>query len=360
MLFDFDVERSEGSGLAQESNYEYLRRSNRPQAIEICHWMNEWFREFPPDAMRQMKSRLKARNGGTFNGARFELLVHRMLKRLGLIVEVERELSTTEKRVDFFVLPPSGSNGSAVYIEATVSGFGQGQLSSNWNEYDAVEKIRRYISYPHSDIWLEAEGTLRRTLGKSEIVCCFEQLLERYRPEEVQHLYSTSQRWKFPFCEVADGNWTLTGYLHPPRSSSGVGQVFGPARSSTCDGSKAIRDSVFRKASAWKNVNLEGIPLLVAVNCCQSEFFWSEHDNIDIQHALFANSGGDGCTGEFQESLNCLCGVIVFYHAVLGNERRSRVQMFGNENADLPEYLHFLFDPHELGALLGIERARGQ
>ena len=307
-----------------------------------------------------MKSRLMARNGGTFNGARFELLVHRMLKRLGLIVEIEKELRSTDKKVDFFVRSPSAPNGSEVYIEATVSGFGQGQLSSNWNEYDAVEKIRRYISGPHSDIWLEAEGTLRRTLGKDEVVFHFEQLLEQYAPEEVQQLYSTGQRWKFPFCKIADGNWALTGYLHPPRSSSGVGQIFGPARSSICDGSKAIRDSVFNKASEWKNVNLEGIPLFVTVNCCHSEFFWSEHDNIDIRRALFANSSGDGCTGEFHQSLHCLCGVIVFYHAVLGNERRSRVQMFGNDNPNVPEYLHFLFHPHELGPLLGIERGRRQ
>ena len=48
MLFDSNVERSEGSALASESKYDYLRRSNRPQAIEIYHWMNEWFRDLPP------------------------------------------------------------------------------------------------------------------------------------------------------------------------------------------------------------------------------------------------------------------------------------------------------------------------
>ena len=288
MLFDSDVERNEGSALAQESNYEYLRRSNRPEAIEMCHWMNEWFRELPPDALPQMIPRLRARNGDTFNGARFELLVHRILKRLGLIVEIERELSTTDKRVDFFVRSPSDQNGSAVYIEATVSGFGQGQLSSNRNEYDAVEKIRRNISGPHSDIWLEAEGTLRRTLRKNMVVRPFQELLERFCPIGVQQLYTTGQRWKLPHCKITDGGWTLTGYLHPPRLSSGVGQVLGPARSGMCDGSKVIRDSVFKKAIEWKNLNLEGIPLIVAVNGCHSEFFWSEHDRIDVQRALFA------------------------------------------------------------------------
>ena len=96
-------------------------------------------------------------------------------------------------------------------------------------------------------------------------------------------------------------------------------------------------------------------PLLVAVNGCDSKFFWSEHDEIGIRRALFKEPNGEECTGEFHESLRCLSGVIVFYHAVLGNERRSRVQLFGNETGEIPEYLHFLFAPQELGALLGIE-----
>ena len=73
------------------------------------------------------------------------------------------------------------------------------------------------------------------------------------------------------------------------------------------------------------------------------------------------NASGEGCTGEFHESLCGLSGVIVFHHAVLGNERHSRVQLFGNANGNgnVPEYLQFLFDPYELGQLLGIKMGGG-
>ena len=50
MLFDMDVERTSGSASDRESNYDYLSRSNRPSAIEICSWMNEWFCGLPPAA----------------------------------------------------------------------------------------------------------------------------------------------------------------------------------------------------------------------------------------------------------------------------------------------------------------------
>ncbi len=355
MLFDMDVERTDGSASARESNYDYLRRSNRPAAIEICHWMNEWFCELPSDAKPKIKSRLTATKCNTFNGARFELIVHRMLKKLGLSVEIEREIPGTDKKIDFFVCPLPGENERSVYLEATVAGFGKGQLSSNWNEHDAVEKLRQYFCSPHSDIWLKAEGTLHHTLGRKDIVRPFQELLERYGPEEVRQLHSTGRQWKKPHCEIKDERWVLTGYLDPLRSSSGVGQVFGPARSGTVDGSKAIRDELCKKASGCRNVDLQGIPLLVAVNGCDSEFFLSEHDEIDIRRALFKEPNGEECTGEFHESLRCLSGVIVFNHAVLRNERRSRVQLFGNETGEIPEYLHFLFAPQELGVLLGIE-----
>ena len=55
----------------------------------------------------------------------------------------------------------------------------------------------------------------------------------------------------------------LTAYLDPAHSSSGVGQVWGPARGGAVDGSTAIRDALRKKASKWRNVNLLGIPLLV-------------------------------------------------------------------------------------------------
>ena len=359
MLFDMDGKRTGGSVSSRESNYDYLSRSNRPEVIEICHWMNEWFCEVPPDAKAKIRSRLTATADDTFNGARFELIIHQMLKKLGLGVEIERAIPGTDRKIDFFVYPAAGEHERSVYLEATVSGFGQGLLSSNWNEFDAVRKLRAYFHGQgglHSNVWLEAEGELRRTLGCRDIVKPIQELLGRYGPEEVRKRHSTGRPWEKPCREIIRyEDWVLTACLEPPHSSSSVGQVFGPARGGAVDGSKAIRDALRKKASKWKNVDLRGIPLVVAVNGCHSEFSWSEHDDIDVRCALFKDPNGEERTGQFHESLRCLSGVIVFDHAVLGNERQSRVQLFGNETGDIPEYLRFLHGAQELGVLLDIE-----
>ena len=88
---------------ASETTYGYLRRSNRDAAIEISGWMNEWFSELPSDVKPKLERRLKASKDLTFNGARFELIVHRMLKRLGVAVDIERAIPNTNQKVDFFV-----------------------------------------------------------------------------------------------------------------------------------------------------------------------------------------------------------------------------------------------------------------
>ncbi len=357
MLFDMDVKRTGGNVSSRKSNYDYLNRSNRPEVIEISHWMNGWFCEFPPNAKPKIKSRLTAEKDDTFNGARFELIVHRILKQLDLSVEIEREIPRTDRKIDFFVYP-TGENERSVYLEATVSGFGRGLLSSNRNEFDAVSKLRAYFDGEnslHSNVWMEAQGELRRTLSCRDIVKPIRELLDQYGLEEVRKLHATGQPWKKPRCEIRDEDWVLTAYLDPPDSLSGVGQVFGPVRGGAVDGSKAIRDTLRRKARKWKDVDLGGIPILVAVNGCHSEFSWSEHDDIDIRRALFKDPNREECTGQFHEYLRCLAGVIVFHHAVLGNERQSRVQLFGNVTGEIPEYLRFLYGAHELGMLLGIE-----
>ena len=65
-----------------ESDFEFLQRSNRPDAIERCRWSNELFNEFPSDAKPSIESRIKGKNDEDFIGAYFELMTHRMLKRL--------------------------------------------------------------------------------------------------------------------------------------------------------------------------------------------------------------------------------------------------------------------------------------
>ena len=372
MLFKIDCERTEGPATPAESIFEFLQRSNHPDLIKTCRWINEWFDEFPSDAKPGIESRIKGKNDEDFIGAYFELLTHRMLRRLGLCVEVERRLPNTDEKIDFLAHAP-GQKDRSFFVEATVSGFGQGNLRENANERDAVEKIKQGIPNPHSDIWLEAGGTLHRPLKKERVVTPFRELLERHPAEEISRNWPTwkawvdvwgSQPWLVPYAEIKKKEseeerkkgqkweWVLRGYLGPPMASSGVGQIRDPGRGG---GSVLLRESLSKKAEKWRKAvergfDFEGRPFLIAVNGYHREFFWD-----DIRRALFANPNNELQSGAFCWSLRNVDGVIVFDQAAPRNEQTARVQLFRNGNARVPECLHFLLEESKLGRLLGIE-----
>ena len=375
MLFKIDCERTEGPATPAESNFEFLQRSNHLDLIKTCRWINEWFDEFPSNAKPGIEGRIKGKNDKDFIGAYFELLTHRMLRSLGLCIEVERSLPSTDERIDFLAHPPSQKDRS-FFVEATVSGFGQDDLRENANERNAVEKIRRGIPNPHSDIWLEADGTLHRPLKTECVVKPFRELLERHTAAEILGNWPTlqdwsrvrgSQPWLVPYAEIKrkesekerkkgqKWEWVLRGYLGPPMASTGMGQFHGPSHGGPCDGSSLLRNSLSEKAKKWRKAvrsgfDFEGRPLLIAVNGYHRVFFWD-----DICRALFANPNNEWQSGAFCWSLRNVDGVIVFDQAAPRNEQTARVQLFRNGNARLPECLHFLLEESRLGRFLGIE-----
>ena len=360
VLFRENIHRTGGPAKPGESSSSYLQRSNRPEVIRRCQWVNEWFEEIPLNKRRPFESKLKAQKGDTFIAQFFELTVHRMLCNLDLCVDIEPELQGTENRIDFVVHPP-GHEEQTFYVEATVSGFRKGDLQPSENEEDAVEKIRQRIRNPHSELWLETEGALNQKLSSRRVSEPFLELLDRCSPEEVRRIASTGQYWRLPFRKIevpstenGGVKWVMKGHLEP-RFSPETGRVLGPSRGGAVDASAPLRTSLKVKARKWKSFDFGEAPFIVAVNACSSDFVWNKNDTMDIRRALFADPGNEGHYGEFHHSLRCIDGVVLFDQAVLGNELNSRVRLFRNGNADLPEPLLFLLDEQRLGTVLGID-----
>ena len=356
MLFANDFKRTEGPIKPSESTFEFLQRLNRSSSIQRCQWINEWFAELPANAKPTFESRLKAYGPGVFESALFEMQLHSILRRLNFLVEIEGEFVGTRQKIDFLARSVDRENQS-VYVEATVCGFGQGNLSGNSNEDDVVEKIKRNIQFPHSDIWLEAEGPLLKTLGAKRVVEPFRKLLESYTPGKVWQIYSRwgrYQSWRFPSTEISEGAWILKGTLKPPLNRSSRGQIWGPSRGGAVDGSIPLSNALRKKAEEWKRLDFRGTPFLIAVNACHTEFFWSTGDTSDIRRALFKDLDAVKQSENFHASLSCVSGVMMFNHAVLGNEMSAKVQLFQNGNVNIPDRLHFLFAEQKLGDLLGI------
>lgn len=344
------VTQCEGPASTGESAFEFLQRGGREETIEIRQWIEEWFREYPCGRKEDVKRRLQSKNYKEFLGALFELQVHRILLRLDCSIEVEPDfLGIDDGTVDFCVI----NNGQKFYIEATVCGIGKGILQSNSNEQDAIQKIRATLTHPHSDIWLDAQGELHKTLGTERVVKPFRDLLDRYTADEIRKIYymcGQARAVRTLSTEIKEGDWVLKGWLEPTAPPHVKGQIHGPARGGAVDVSEPLAKALSKKTKDWKKKQLENEMFLIAVNICHSDFFWG-----DEKEAIFGHRESNERHVEFTKPLSRVNGIIVFDHAVLGAERNSRVRIYQNGNKCIPDCLKFLLQEKKSGDLLGID-----
>jgi hypothetical protein len=338
------VPQSQGTILDGETTFEFLQRGGRTEAIEIREWIEKWFREYPEDHAEELSKRLQSKHFAEFMGAYFELQVYSSLLRLGCNVAVHPSFAGTHGKVDFGVTHGKDS----FYVEATVCGMGQGSLRSNANEEDAVRKIRRAIRFPHSDVWLHAEGELLKTLGKPSLVGPVQELLDSCSPGAVLGLDEVPT-WRRPQTSIQEGDWKLDIFLARPIASDGKGRVIGPSRGGSVDGTAPIKKALRKKAKDWADKNRDGATFVIAVSVCHSEY-WSGDELMAIYGKSHPVVGQDPLSGY----LSRVAGVIVVGNATLGAEKGSNVRMHTNPDWNTPGCLRPLQLKTSLGELIGL------
>ena len=101
------------------SHFEYLNRSNRPEADRVRTLVDAFLSRIPKWHRRRLCDRLRLVDDIAHLGAFFELAVHELLIRAGCrAVAVEPPVEGTEKAPDFLVETPSGDK---IYFEATLA-----------------------------------------------------------------------------------------------------------------------------------------------------------------------------------------------------------------------------------------------
>ncbi len=345
LLFD-EVERRPGAIEFRETTFEWLERSADEEDKLRRGWIESWFAELPDHVRPQFKARLTTRELPDFMAALFEMQVHSLLRRLGCSVGIEPPIPGTENRIDF--LARDGDR--QFYLEVAVCGLGKSELRSNDAEYDAVRKIREQFPSPHSHLWLETTGELKKWLRKGHVVEPFRSLLRRHTPEQVRRRHAEGGLSNAPCAQLAEGDWILKGCLDPVSDGS-TGHVCGPARTGMVDGSQALREKLSDKARKWRNVDLGGRPCLIALNDC------SRLHRRDREITLFGRTGRDGSPSQsLRRSFSRVDGVLVASNAVLGNELDAEVRLYRNPRGNVPACLDHLERPHTLAVLLGIDR----
>lgn len=338
------VPQLQGAAVNGETIFEFLQRGGRTEAIGIRQWIENWFREYPEDHGDELSKRLQSKNFAEFMGAYFELQVFSMLCRLGCDIKIHPDFAGTQGKVDFGVTHGE----DRFYLEATVCGIEQGILRSNADEEDAVRKIRDAIPCPHSDVWIDAEGELVKTLGRRRLVDPVRNLLNSCSPDAVPGLYEVHPFYR-PRTTIQEGNWKLEISLVRPIASDGRGQVRGPGRGGSVDGASPIAKALHRKAEDWTGKRRDDATFVIAVNVCHSEY--SPDDELTaIYGSLDSIIGQD----RFSRSLSRVAGVIVIGNATLGQERGAQMRLYENPDRGVPECLRFLRKKTSFGELMGL------
>ena len=352
----------------EETTCQFLQRQSRPEFLAFREWIEELFRGLPCGHHNAFCGRLRDKDSSRFQSALFEMQLYRMLKRLGLAVEIEGELPGTEKRVDFRVQDGDQS----CFLEATVCGFGQGIFSDTDQEYDAIRKLQKRLPDPHLDIWLEAEGHLQRTLRRAEITEIISRIkkhLEFFPREWLAQRgirFQKVNRWTVRTAGIQateeectaeyrdSDNWTLKWTLALPLPGR-RGQVRLPSRSGAPDRFGPLLEAMRKKAKDWSGIDL-GHPLVLAVNNCHSEFEWDPHG---IRCALANDDDATDHSG-FPPAFHRISGVVVVGNACMGAEMRAPVKLFRNGNKEIPRFLHSLEEERAFGELLGLSGPWGR
>ena len=343
-----------GRATERERIHEFLEREGRPEAAQICDWIEYWYSRLPREKRSDVRGRLRSGETDRFTEAYFELQMFALLTTTGHEVCVEPALADGRYKPDF--LAALGSN--AFYLEATVCGQGAqnaGALQATTNEIDAVEKIRSALQeqevHMHSHLWLEAEGDLDRTLSRRKVGKPFIDLLKHTSADEVARSIEAGLSLEEVFSCVG---WTLRGRLEPKPSKGAVGHVWGPARSAMGDASDVIGTSLASKAKEWRRngPGRDGV-LVIALSVCHSHYFWNDGDEM---RAIAKDPMDQTPNAHWRDDLRGVSGVLFVDNVSLGNELRTRARLVKNPDRHLPESLAFLVAEQNLAELTGFQR----
>ena len=159
-LFD-DFERTDGrQGRRRESTFSFYNRSAWPSAENVRVTLEQWFADYPADSRPGLRARFRQRDENHY-AAFFELLLHQILIRCGLVPTVDPTPPNSNDTPDFLI---TDQLGRSYYIEATVV-LGMELSTGDPRQDDVFDEIDAIAESEPSRIALMAltSGKLLRT-----------------------------------------------------------------------------------------------------------------------------------------------------------------------------------------------------
>jgi hypothetical protein len=198
-----------------ESSFDYIEASCRPEMIRVKDLLESWFSEYPEEKKAELRKRLRgekpngqklqvARRRSMFHQAFFELYLYILLRRLGCDVIVEPDISQIQGQgtsPDF--LATHKATGYSFYVEATVQTNAKAQKYDNFlNEINqALDSIKSldYVICPDrlritSNKWTPSTNRLVRYVER-----CLEDVRQNRCPRTLSPRAFPGPGWKLPF-----------------------------------------------------------------------------------------------------------------------------------------------------------------
>ena len=311
-----------------------------------------WFERYPQDAKESLTQRLA--NGENALGAWFELLLHELLSRLGIRVEVI-DIDNTDRTPDFLA-----SHGyRSCYIEATTVNPRDNPSELDSNLVDALRMLNE-MSSSDFQIRLIVNGRIRRPLSRNELNEKFGKMLRENDRDTVQKRMQEMGEWAAPSVEIKEEGWRLRGELvpiSPEQQRVGKPQelIIGPVGTFSGDASPEVQKRVSNKAGKYGDLY---VPLIVAANVIDVRFdreaevaalFGAEQiryfpNHPEIPDQLIRKPDGVWVRGGYKPRYTRLAGVIMFNGFLPWDPRGSvcvYVNPFGS-NTEFPQPLYYL------------------
>ncbi len=289
-LFDQIERQGTGPRLYAQPDFDYLNKSARQGVDVIRQTLEDWFSRYPAAHRPELRAQFRSDNH-QHRSAHFELVLHELLLRLGVAVEVHPAIPGTNRRPDFLVTSP---NGTRCYLEAV--------LATNQTREEAAAEARKNQVYdainqlnsPDFFVGIDPIGSPETPPSGQHIRAFLTERLAGLNPNDIAALLDQPNVPGFealPHWRYEHDGWTID-FFPLPKSESLRGQTGVRPIGLEFSGvqllrtKETIRNAVQQKAGRYGEL---AFPYIVAVNVL-SDFV----DRTDEVEALFGDEQWPG------------------------------------------------------------------
>ena len=280
-LFDSHIRELDGPADYTTNAYYYFNNSTRPEVINVCNQLEEWFMDFPEDEKADLKQRFTVSYFPCF----YELYIFGLFTRLGYKLDVHPIIEGTTKRPDY---KATKADGTFFYIEVkcvTLKNAQESNLENRTNVLlDAMNKIDSSNFLLKLDKIEFKSGS--QPSGKL-VVQYYNKLIAGINPEVYEEELLIVGYEKMPKLIYNDDKVRIELQLFPKapqfRGASQSGRSIGthPVVTQIGNDSDSLISGLGKKSSRYGHLNA---PYLICINKQTVAF-----DIIELQEALYGS-----------------------------------------------------------------------